>query len=225
MRFLLRCVAVIVSETLFRADRYRLSRLVGRGLKIGRNVYIMENVMFDYGYPYLIEIGDHCRISREVRILAHDATPFRDLGVTRLAPVRILEGTFIAERAVILPGVTLGPRAMVAAGAVVNRSFPEGAMVAGNPARMYASFDDYLERVRADARDTVRIPKEEIESGRVTPADVARMLESREAVFVHGVPRRDRFYVNADMEEIRSRAGRVFAEAFGAPPERPPSES
>lgn len=75
----------------------------------------MEDVEFNLDYPFLIEIGDNCRLSKGVRILAHDATTFRDLGVTRIAPVKILESTFIGERAIILPGVAIGPRTLIAA--------------------------------------------------------------------------------------------------------------
>lgn len=51
-------------------------------------------------------------------------------------PVVIGEGCWIAMNAVILPGITLGDRTIVGAGAIVTRSHPEGAVVlAGNPAR------------------------------------------------------------------------------------------
>jgi acetyltransferase-like isoleucine patch superfamily enzyme len=46
------------------------------------------------------------------------------------------DGCWIGMNAVILPGVTLGPRTVVGAGAVVTRSFPAGAcVIAGVPAR------------------------------------------------------------------------------------------
>jgi acetyltransferase-like isoleucine patch superfamily enzyme len=35
-----------------------------RGLKVGKNVYIFQDVEIDPGYPYLIEIGDNCRIGK-----------------------------------------------------------------------------------------------------------------------------------------------------------------
>ena len=52
------------------------------------------------------------------------------------APVRIGDGCWIGARAMILPGVTLGNRVLVAAGAVVTRDVPDDCLVAGNPARV-----------------------------------------------------------------------------------------
>jgi acetyltransferase-like isoleucine patch superfamily enzyme len=52
------------------------------------------------------------------------------------APVHIGDGCWIGARAMILPGVTLGKRVLVAAGAVVTRDVPDDCLVAGNPARV-----------------------------------------------------------------------------------------
>lgn len=56
---------------------------------------------------------------------------------TRGAPLRIGSNCWIGAGAVLLPGVTLGPRTIVGAGSVVTQSFEEGqVVVAGNPARV-----------------------------------------------------------------------------------------
>lgn len=52
------------------------------------------------------------------------------------APVRIGDGTWLGVRAMVLPGVTIGKRVVVAAGAVVTRDVPDDVLVAGNPARV-----------------------------------------------------------------------------------------
>jgi len=52
------------------------------------------------------------------------------------APIHIGDGCWIGARAIILPGVTLGKRVLVAAGAVVTRDVPDDCLVAGNPARV-----------------------------------------------------------------------------------------
>jgi maltose O-acetyltransferase len=184
---------------------------MNRGLKVGKNVYIFQDVEFDSGYPFLIEIGDNCRIGKNVLILAHDATTFKELGITRLAPVKILEGSFIGQRAVILPGVTIGPRAMVAAGSVVNRSVPEGRAVAGNPARPYTTYAEILERVGSDARDENIFDFGDIETGSLTADAIKERIDRDGIAFVKTVPSNDPFYVNTDMGEIRRKAEDHYA--------------
>jgi hypothetical protein len=166
----------------------------------------MEDVQFDLNYPFLINIGDNCRVAKGVRILAHDATTFRDLGITRIAPVTILEGTFIGERAIILPGVTIGPRALIAAGSVVNRDIPEGKAVAGNPARPYSTYADILDKYREISRLGVVIDKRDIEKGSITHKDIIQVFAHTSTAFVKGVPREDPYYINTDMAKIRKDA-------------------
>jgi DegT/DnrJ/EryC1/StrS aminotransferase family/Hexapeptide repeat of succinyl-transferase len=54
---------------------------------------------------------------------------------------RVCDGASIGANATILPGLTIGERAMVAAGAVVTRSVPANAIVRGNPARIVGYVD------------------------------------------------------------------------------------
>jgi acetyltransferase-like isoleucine patch superfamily enzyme len=54
----------------------------------------------------------------------------------REEPIRIGNGAWIGARVIILPGVTIGNRALVAAGAVVTRDVPDDTLVGGNPAKI-----------------------------------------------------------------------------------------
>ncbi len=202
----------LVSYIRFKTDRLRLAKLIQRGLKVGKNVYIMEDVEFDLGYPFLIEIGDNCNIGKGVRILTHDATTFPNLGITRIAKVKILEGTFIGERSIILPGVTIGPRALIAAGSIVNRDIGPDKAAAGNPARPYGSFLELLERYRESARSGIVFKKEEIEIGSVIPQDLISAVEKASVAFIRGVPQKDPYYVNTDMAEMSANALRIYNE-------------
>ena len=125
----------------------RVKVLIARGLVIGKNVTISRNAIIDAGYPYLIRIGDNCSLAEHVRLLAHDAATFKFTGgYARLGKIEIKDNCFIGDRSTILPGVTIGPNVLVAAGSVVNRDVPPNSCVAGVPARFYARFDEYIER-------------------------------------------------------------------------------
>lgn len=83
-----------------------------------------------------IIIGTKVAISREAFICtaSHDITkPNRPL---LTAPIKIGDGVWIGSRAIILPGVTIGEGAVVAAGAVVTKDVAPWTVVGGNPARL-----------------------------------------------------------------------------------------
>jgi acetyltransferase-like isoleucine patch superfamily enzyme len=109
------------------------------GVKVGKNVYIGFLVSMDGEFPEYISIGDEASIGPGVTIMAHSgASPFHHrTKIYHEGPqkVTIERGVWLAAGSIILPGVTVGEGAIVAAGSVVSRDVPAYTMVAGNPAR------------------------------------------------------------------------------------------
>jgi len=208
-------IAALISYLTYKKDRLRLEKLMSNGLSVGKNVYIMEDVEFDRLYPFLINIGDNCRISKGVRILAHDATTFRDLGINKIARVNILEGTFIGERAIILPGVTLGPRALITAGSVVNRDIGEDKVAAGNPARPYGKFSDLLNNNIEIAKEAEIINKKDIENGLLSSRELMHATEGNKIAYTRGAPKRDPYYINTEFEKISRDAESIYHQIIG----------
>ncbi len=72
----------------------------------------------------------------------HDIEDFNKY--TENKPIRIRKNSWIASGSIILAGVELGEHTIVAAGAIVTKSFPEGnQLIGGNPAKVIKKLDKY----------------------------------------------------------------------------------
>jgi len=130
---------------------------IGDNTKIGTFVEIQKNAV----------VGRNCKISTHTFIcegvhieddvfVGHNVTFINDMyprATTeegemqteedwQVVPTYVKKGASIGSSATILAGVTIGEKAMVGAGAVVTKDVPEGAVVAGNPARVIRKMEE-----------------------------------------------------------------------------------
>jgi len=119
------------------------------GVKVGRGCRILTRKFGSE--PFLISIGDDVTISIDVVFLTHDGATWlvRDDRGRRFIYRRIEIGNFVfvGAGAIIMPGVKIGDRSIVAAGSVVTRSVPSGTIVGGNPAQIIGDFSEYERRM------------------------------------------------------------------------------
>lgn len=116
--------------------RIRLQRW--RGVKIGKHVHIGPGCTLDYPYPYFVIIEDGASLAGNNYVLAH-STPMeyhKQCVESFVAPTVIGRNVWVGVNATILPGVTIGKGAIVAAGAVVTKDVPPRTLVAGVPAKI-----------------------------------------------------------------------------------------
>lgn len=83
-----------------------------------------------------VSIGNDCVVADNVMVTSTDHQRGDRHGVTGTGPVVIGDRVFLGQNAVVLGGVTVGDGATVAAGAVVTKDVPAGAVVGGVPARV-----------------------------------------------------------------------------------------
>ena len=114
----------------------------GQFIRIGNNVGIGE---FAYlGGAGGLEIGDDCIAGQylschpENHLYSDTDTPIRLQGVSRKG-IRIGRNCWLGSKVTLLDGVILGDGCVVAAGAVVTKSFPANSVIAGVPAKAIAS--------------------------------------------------------------------------------------
>jgi acetyltransferase-like isoleucine patch superfamily enzyme len=120
-------------------------------MKIGEGTYIYSNVMFGAGLDGMdpIVIGKNC-ILTGCTILGHDASTNRCLGIkfSIRKPVVIEDDCFIGYGAIVLMGVTVGRGSIVGAGSVVTSNVPINSVVAGNPAMVICTVDQFVDENR-----------------------------------------------------------------------------
>jgi maltose O-acetyltransferase len=133
-------------------ERY-IAELVKRGLRLGENVDILDDVYLDPTHCYLISIGDNCTIAESAKLIAHDASTKIHLGYTKIGPITIHKNCFVGSNSTILMGVEIGENSIVAAGSVVTKSVPPNTIVAGNPAAVISTLQDYLEKIKSIRND------------------------------------------------------------------------
>lgn len=146
---------------LFVGGRVRAAALRRAGFRIGRGtllwdmpvltgggdlrqrLHIGQGCWFNVGCRFdlsdTISIGDRVGFGHEVLVMTSSHEPgdaARRAGPLFTRSVSIGAGAWLGARCIILPGVTIGEGAVIAAGAVVNRDVPANTLVGGVPARV-----------------------------------------------------------------------------------------
>jgi maltose O-acetyltransferase len=148
------CQSLNATREAERGERRRiLAELLGSGgdtvwmqppffCDYGANIHLGTRVFFNFNCVVLdvckVRIGDYTLLGPGVQIL----TPLHPLDAASRRtqelgkPVTIGADVWIGGAALILAGVTIGPRSVIGAGSVVTRDIPEGVFAAGNPCRV-----------------------------------------------------------------------------------------
>lgn len=116
----------------------------------GKNIFVGENVFInccchfqDHGGVY---IGDGSLIGSNVVMatINHDLNPLHRAD-NHPAPIHIGKKVWIGSHVTILPGITIGDNAIVAAGAVVTKDVAANTVVGGVPAKFIKNVDKPLD--------------------------------------------------------------------------------
>lgn len=98
-----------------------------------------------------VEIGKNCSITSGVTILAHDYSyavlrPVYHCMFCKSGITKIGDNVFIGMHSIVTMGVTIGDNVIIGAGSVVTKDIPSNVVVAGNPAKIICTLDEYYEK-------------------------------------------------------------------------------
>ena len=111
-------------------------------MEIGEKTALAVMVMPDLLFPEKIKIGTNSIVGYNTTLLAHEYL----IDEYRLGEIIIGDEVMIGANSTVLPGVTIGNRAIVSAGTLVHRDVPEGSMVGGNPMQLIYTAEERAKR-------------------------------------------------------------------------------
>lgn len=133
------------------------------GVVIGENLRLFNHnsICIDITTPGLVQIGDNVVIAGNVTILSHDYCTsvfmYRYFDyVSGRSAIKIGSNVHIGQKAIILRGVTIGDNVIIGAGAIVTKDIPSDSVVAGIPARVVCTLDEYYQKRKTKALEEAK---------------------------------------------------------------------
>lgn len=124
-----------------------------QGIEIGNNTFFFNagSICIDDSRPDLLHIGNYCKITAGTTILTHDYSR----SVLRRAYGEVIgeakqtfigDNVFIGINSIVLMGANIADNTIVGAGSVCSGVYPPNSVIAGNPAKVIMSLDEFYKK-------------------------------------------------------------------------------
>lgn len=153
--------------------------LIENDVVIGDRVTVKSGVQLWDG----LRVGDDVFIGPNASF-ANDRFPRSKKTPEKFLQTKLEAGASIGAGATILPGISIGSNAMVAAGAVVTRSVPPNAIVVGNPAKIVGYVGADRNKAAANESLTTRVGAQTTQVSRVTLHRMPTVVDIRGSLTV-----------------------------------------
>lgn len=147
MKVLIKFFRKILGKGLSKAEQIEVLRK--GGAHIGKELRLYgDTLKIDKQVPYMLHIGDYVEITDNVTILNHDYSwcvtkRMSAVLMGGVGTVWIGDNVFIGTNTTILMNTHIGNNSIVGAGSVVHGAFPDNSVIAGNPAKVICSIEEY----------------------------------------------------------------------------------
>ena len=128
--------------------------LRSKGITIGDGciIYSPNTTSIDVQRPHMLCIGNYVKITAGVHIICHDYSRsvlmnmpgYENVG--EASSTSIGDNVFIGVHSIILMGSHIGNNSIVGAGAVVSGHFEDNSVIAGNPAKVVCSIEEFFKK-------------------------------------------------------------------------------
>ncbi len=136
------------------AGKYDFNRILqAEGISVGNKTIFYEpkSMSIDRQRPWMLKIGNYCKITKGVTILTHDYSR----SVLRRAYGEIIgeagetvigDNVFIGMYSIVLMGSRIGNNVIIGAGSVVSGIIPDNCVAAGNPCRVICTLEEHYKK-------------------------------------------------------------------------------
>ena len=130
-----------------------VSFLRKKGINIGKDCFFQspKTTRVDITRPYLVDIGNHCYFLENFLLLTHDNVtkvfgPLYHDFIPSSGKVTIGNNVYFTRNCTVLKGVTIGDNCIIGFGSTVMHDIPANSVVAGTPAKVICSIQEYYEK-------------------------------------------------------------------------------
>jgi len=153
----------------------------GRLFAIGDNCFI--DPAAEILDPAYVRLGNNVQLTN-CTLIGHDGSinvlnRAYNVKLDKVGKIDIRDNCFIGHRAILMPGVTIGPNSIVAAGAVVTKDVPAHTVVAGVPAKMVCTTEELVKKLQDQTATLPWADLIEKRNGAFDPAMEAELIRRR----------------------------------------------